>query len=383
MADALNASFVKRFAGGPEIRINLRLPASPGVTVLFGPSGAGKTTVLRCVAGLELPDEGTIEFDGERWVDRQNNQLVPPQSRGVGFVSQDYALFPHLSVAGNIAFGLRALPRGERERRVAEMIALFSLAGLATRLPRELSGGQLQRVALARAAARNPRLLLLDEPLSALDAPSRRQVRTELRQWLRRLGIPALLVTHDRTDAMALGDDLAILCEGRILQHGPVPEVFSRPASVAVAGVVAVETVQPAEVVQIADGLVILSVNGLTLTAVALDLPAGTRDVYACIRAENVILTKPDPAQSSARNRIPAKIQAIIPDGPLLRLELAGAFPLMSLLTKPACEELDLKAGDDVMALVKAPNIHLIPRGNHPSPRSIHLPRPSDGRGPG
>src|SRR5262249_21059483 len=151
------------------------------ITVLFGPSGTGKTTALRCLAGLELPTEGTIEFNGELWLDRSTNRLVPPQARGVGLVSQDYALFPHLTVTGNIGFGLRAFARADRERRVAEMMTLFGLGGLERRLPRELSGGQQQRVALARAAARNPRLLLLDEPLSALDLPARRQVRTELR----------------------------------------------------------------------------------------------------------------------------------------------------------------------------------------------------------
>src|ERR1700722_6113243 len=177
---ALEADFEKRFPAGPTIHGRLRLPAgAPFVTVLFGPSGAGKTTVLRCLAGLERPESGTIRFGDETWFDAEARVCVPPQHRGVGYLFQDYALFPHLTVEGNIAYGLGNVPKAERRNRVGEAVALLRLGGLERRFPRQLSGGEQQRGALAGAGVPHPRLLLLDEPLSALDAPTRESLRRE------------------------------------------------------------------------------------------------------------------------------------------------------------------------------------------------------------
>ena len=367
----LRADFSKKFSGGPVIRADALAISGAGVTVLFGPSGSGKTTILRCLAGLETPDTGEIFFGDETWFQKSGKQkaesgndfVMPPKKRGVGFVPQDYALFPHLTVAGNIAYGLHGRSAVETKSRVAEMLSWLDLDGLNSRLPHELSGGQQQRVALARAVARRPKLLLLDEPLAALDTPTRQRLRGELRKLLRQLGIPTVLVTHDRLEALSLGDDLVVLDEGRIVQRGPVQEVFSRPANLTVAGIVAVETVQPGRVLELKNGLATLLVGSAKLTAVAGDLPAGTTDVFACIRAEDVILSHDEERHSSPRNRLSAVVRAIVSEGPLTRIELDCGFPLIAVLTKQACAEMALKENDAVLALIKAPQIHLVPRG--------------------
>jgi molybdate transport system ATP-binding protein len=363
MSQAITANFTRRFKDGPEIRVeDLRTSDHGGITVLFGASGAGKSTVLRCLAGLERPDQGLVGFDTEIWSDAARDFFVPPQARRIGYVPQEYALFPHLSVERNIAYSLHGLPQGERSERVGEIIRWLELEGLERRLPGELSGGQQQRVALARAVARQPRVLLLDEPLSALDVPTRLRLRGQLRRWLTQRGIPTLLVTHDRTEALALGDDLVVMDAGRIVQHGPVQEVFSRPANLAVAGILAVETVQPGRVLASADGLVTVTVGQQKLVALGVDLPAGVGEVYVCIRAEDVILVKGKAASSSPRNCLSAVVRGLSREGPMLRIDLDCGFPLAALLTKQACAELALAENDPVLALIKAPHIHLIPR---------------------
>jgi len=362
MSGGIHASFVKRFPAGPEILVDsFQTAGKAGVTVLFGPSGAGKTTVLRCLAGLMRPEEGKISFDGQAWSDVARGFFLPVRQRNVGFVPQEYALFPHLSVERNIAYGLNGTGHDESQGRVSEMIKWLGLEGLEKRLPKELSGGQQQRVALARAVARRPNLLLLDEPLAALDAPTRQRLRAELRRLLKEAAIPSVLVTHDRTDALVLGDDLVVMNEGRTLQQGPVPEVFSRPASLAVAGIVAVETVQPGRVLERGD-LVTIAIGEQKLVALGGDLPLETKNVYVCIRAEDVILMKGEPVRSSPRNCLTAIVRGFTPEGPMVRIDLDCSFSLSALLTTQASEELGLKVGESVLALVKAPNVHLIPR---------------------
>jgi molybdate transport system ATP-binding protein len=317
---ALEADFVRRFPNGPAIHGRLSVPAGAGATVLFGPSGSGKTTVLRCLAGLERPDAGTIRFSGETWADSLARVWVPPQLRGAGYLSQDYALFPHLTVGGNVAYGLGDFRRSDRRQRVAEMLTLFGLAGLEGRYPAQLSGGQQQRVALARALARRPRLLLLDEPLSALDAPTRGEVRRELRRLLAGLGVPALVVTHDRLEALALGDAVAVLIQGEVRQCGSVAEVFARPATLEVARAVGVETVEPGVVLQVAGDVAIVEVGRARLKARAPGATPGK--VYVCVRGEDVDLEAAPGGSGEGDNRLGGVVRTLDREGPMVRVGL-------------------------------------------------------------
>ncbi len=235
----LDADFERRFDAGPTIQVALKRPvASYSVTALVGPSGCGKTTVLRCLAGLDVPRSGRISCGDDVWFDGSGRIFQRPQERGIGYLCQEYALFPHLTVEGNIAFGLAQIEKGAARKRIADLVSALQLTGLESRYPHELSGGQQQRVALARTVAPRPRLLLLDEPLSALDTPTRSELRQELRRVLAEWGIPTIVVTHDPAEVVALADEVIVLLEGRVRQYGTVEQVFSHPFDADVARIV-------------------------------------------------------------------------------------------------------------------------------------------------
>jgi molybdate transport system ATP-binding protein len=351
MAGELICDARKRFASGftLDAELRLRLQAAP-VTVLFGPSGSGKTTLLRMIAGLERPDSGILSYDGRAWFDAARGIDLPPQQRRAGFLFQDAALFPHLTVSRNVEFA--ALP--DRARRIMEALDIVDLAA---RRPGALSGGQRQRVALARALAAAPDLLLLDEPLSALDAPTRARLRRELRGLLLAGGVPALVVTHDRMEAMALGDAMAVIIDGRVHQTGTVQEAFRRPADALVAAALGVENVLPARIEGSEAGLLTLRIG----VAVVQCVDGGERGpVLACIRAEDVAIGR-DPAASSARNRLEGRVVAVLPEGALARVELDCGFPLVAVVTAQSAAELHLAPGDAVSAIIKTTSVHLTP----------------------
>jgi molybdate transport system ATP-binding protein len=351
----------RRFKGGAGVRAALELPpgAAP-VTVLFGPSGSGKTTVLRCLAGLDRPDRGFIRFDGETWADSERRLFVSPQLRGVGLLFQDYALFPHLTAAENIGYALRKTGREERDGRVREVARLLKIEDLLGRRPGKMSGGERQRIALARALAPRPRLLLLDEPLSALDAPTREDLRGELRALLERSGIPSIVVTHDRVEALALGDRMAVLAEGSVRQVGEVHEVFSAPADLVVARVVGTENVAPARVLERRDGLALIEVGRARLWVLDPGHLAG--EAYACVRAEDVVLEPEPVASTSARNELASTVTAVTHEGPLVRVALDCGFPLVALVTRDSAARMGLAPGRRVAALVKATAVRVVPR---------------------
>jgi molybdate transport system ATP-binding protein len=290
-----------------EVRLVKRLPgftldvgwtADGGVAALFGPSGAGKSLTLQCMAGLLRPDAGRIVVDGRVLFDAAAGTDVPPQARRVGYVFQGYALFPHLTVADNVGFGLRDRPHVERARRVAEVIARLGLAGLDRRYPGELSGGQRQRVALGRALAIDPALLLLDEPLSALDAPLRRTLRDELRAVLTEWGAAAVVVTHDFPEAYRLGDRIVVYEGGRVVQAAPRTELLWQPASEAVARIMGIPNVLHGTVVKATPDRIQLRWRGQILEAVNSPtrsyLPPPEAPIAFFIRPEYVRLVRKD-----------------------------------------------------------------------------------------
>jgi molybdate transport system ATP-binding protein len=356
----LIADIQKKFGSGAHVKASIHIEPGSTVTILFGPSGAGKTTVLRCIAGLERLTAGRVVFKNQVWSDAGGGTHVPPQHRSIGYLFQDYALFPHLTACDNIAFGIQRLPEQERKRRIALSAASLQVEDLMDRWPAELSGGQQQRVALARALVREPQLLLLDEPLSALDGPTRDHVRGELGRTLRRLSIPAILVTHDWVDALSLGDQLVVMSKGEVLQTGEPQDVFAKPTHPEVASAVGIETVATGRVKERRGDVVVLSVGNAELFAI--DPQDGYSDYFVCIRGENITLETGHAGQSSARNHMKGAVTAITPSGSLLKVSVDIGFEAVALVTRQAVMDMALRPGAEVFAVFKAPAVHLIPR---------------------
>jgi molybdate transport system ATP-binding protein len=284
----------------PGFTLDVAWAAGDEVVTLFGPSGAGKSLTLQCLAGLTRPDSARVMVNGRVFDDTAAGVRLSPQARHLGYVFQGYALFPHLTVAENVAFGLRGRPAAEARRRTTEVLAQLGLEDLATRDPRALSGGQQQRVALGRAIAPDPAVLLLDEPLSALDAPLRRQLRGELRSLIVGLRRTVVLVTHDLTEAYQLGDRLVLYESGQVVQAGPKAEVLGRPGSEAVARLIGLRNVVRGKVVKSAADRIEIAWRGHTVEAVnsptaPFVAPPGT-SVAFMVRPEHVRLIRKDRA---------------------------------------------------------------------------------------
>jgi molybdate transport system ATP-binding protein len=332
------------------------------LTVIFGPSGSGKTSLLLLVAGLRRTRSAFIQLGDQVLTDESRGVFVPARQRGIGYVPQDLALFPHLSVRQNLLYGHTPGRGAGRLFTFEHMVEVLEIQPLLERGVAELSGGEKQRVALARSLLASPRLLLLDEPLASLDLKLKLRIIPYLARIRDEFQIPMLYVTHDRFETLALADEMIVLVNGKVAQTGSVQEVFSRPASLSVADLLTVETVQPGRIAGVADGLVTVSVGPVTLTAMEPNLPANAVEVYVCIRAEDVILLPGGDTASSARNHLSATVQSVTSEGPLMRVELDCGFPLTAFLTKQSCAEMSLNPGRRVVALVKAPHVHLISR---------------------
>jgi molybdate transport system ATP-binding protein len=305
VSERLEVRVVKRL---PAFTLDVAWTAGAGVAVLFGPAGAGKTLTLQCLAGLLRPDAGRVVVDGRVLFDSAAAVDVRPQARRVGYVFQGYALFPHLSVADNVGFGLRDRPRAERAARTAEVLERLGVADLAARSPRELSGGQRQRVALGRALATDPALLLLDEPLSALDAPLRRVLRDELRAILRDWRTAAVVVTHDFTEAYRLADRIVVYDAGRVVQSAPRSQLLWQPASESVARIMGIRNVLHGTVVKATPDRIQLRWRGQLLEAVNSPsrsyLPPPDSPIAFFVRPEYVRLIRKDRGPADQRHHM-------------------------------------------------------------------------------
>jgi molybdate transport system ATP-binding protein len=321
--------------------LELALAARAETFALVGPSGAGKTTVLRAIAGLVRPSRGRITLDGRVWFDGRVH--VPPEERSVGYVFQDYALFPHLSVERNVTFGGAA----------GDLLERFGIARLAKARPDDLSGGERQRVALARALAREPRVLLLDEPLAALDVHTKAHVRAELREHLRAAGLPTVVVTHDFEDAAALADRIGVLVDGRLVQEGTAAELVAAPSSPFVAAFTGANLLrgfaQPTQ-----DGL----------TEVTLESGERVLSTDAAEGAVGIVLYPWDVSLARAvvpdsmQNHVRGRVASVVAVGNRVRVRVG---PLVAEVTPRSAEQLELREGEPVVASFKATGARLVP----------------------
>lgn len=335
--------------------------------VLFGPSGSGKSLTLQVIAGTLQADRGRVNIDGQPVYDSSRSLLLPPQARRIGYVPQQYALFPHLTVEKNISFGIAKLPRQERTQRVNEMLDLFGLYGLAHRRPNELSGGQQQRVALARALAIHPRLLLLDEPFAALDTPLRASLRQEVLQLAERLNLTILLVSHDLTDAFTLGQHVIVYEGGRVIQQGAREDVFFRPANRRVAELVGTRNFLPAIVEKREEDTLWVCWGGRQIAAPPAQFAAGT-SVYLCIRPTQILIVRPDQLTRHARDNIlPGVIvnQTMQAETYTLQVRMQeGVEPAEVEILLPAYvyHRLSLDRGKEIFVALRQQDLHVFPQ---------------------
>jgi molybdate transport system ATP-binding protein len=343
--------------GGTEL--DVALEAREGECLaLAGPSGAGKTSILRVAAGLLKPGRGRVACGDETWLDTERGVDVAPERRSCGYVFQDYALFPHLSALQNVAYPLHGLPRAERRERARELLERFGVERVADSRPATLSGGERQRVALARALARRPRALLLDEPLSALDARTRASAARELGAVLRAAEAPALLVTHDFAEAAQLGDRVGVVDAGRVVQQGTPSALAAAPVSAFVAdftgAVVLTGRARPSD-----DGLTLVELDGGgTVTSVDQGEGPVAVSVYPW---ELALEPAEEEAHGSARNRLPADVISLTTLGNRVRVGLAASQPLAAEVTKASADLLALRPGSRVTVAWKAAATRLIP----------------------
>jgi len=331
----------------PGFTLDIELHAEPGeVVALLGPNGAGKTTALRALAGLIPIDDGRIMLDGRRLDEPAGGAFTPPEHRRIGVVFQDYLLFPHLSALENVAFGprCRGVPRHTARAGAQAWLDRVGLAEHARKRPRQLSGGQAQRVALARALATDPYLLLLDEPLAALDARTRLDTRVDLRRHLAAHPGATVLVTHDPLDALMLADRLVIIEDGRVVQTGDAAAITTQPRTDYVARLVGLNLYRGT-----ADGTAVRLPGDFTLTTATTQ----QGDVFVAFPPSAVALYPARPA-GSPRNTWPAVVAAVARHGDNLRIELTGPITVAADVTPAAAVELDLTPGREIWATLKA-----------------------------
>ena len=340
--------------------LDVEFGAPPGVTILFGASGSGKTQTLLSVAGLTRPEEGLITIDGETLFDSSRAYSLPVSRRRVGYVFQSLALFPHMTAQANVEFAAQNLQRRERRERARELLERFGVEHTAARRPREISGGEAQRVALARALASEPRMLLLDEPLSALDEPVKLSIMSDLREMNKRLRLPILYVTHSRDEALALGERALVFERGRIVAEGEPYEVFGSPASLGVARLAGVENIFEGVVKsrnEPAGTMVIRLLNTEGVASYNIEVPLGRAAVGSrvtiAVRSGDVLLAAEEPRGLSARNVLRGRVASIErrSSETLVRVECGVVWA--ASVTRQSLEELSIETGRTIWLAFK------------------------------
>ncbi len=335
--------------------INLNV-SSGEFFVILGPSGAGKSVLLDLIAGFILPRRGRVLLDNV------DVTYLPTEKRHLGYMFQSNALFPNMNVYENVKFGLRYAGLPNHQRRTEDMMDLVGISKLRDRTPRTLSGGEQQRVALARSLIVEPRILLLDEPLSALDTRSRDVLREELRDVVNQFEITALFVTHDQTEARLLADRLGVMCEGQLIQTGSVRQVFDKPKDSRVATFLGMENIFEGTVVSQEGGIIVADIGNATIEAVA-DNRKGER-ILLGIRPENITLMR-EQTVSSARNTFNGTIRQVLDFGPINKVIVDCGFTLSAYVTNTSTETLGLEKGIEVGVAFKAVGVYVISKERH------------------
>jgi len=354
----------KRFhGGGRNFALDVEFSAPAGISILFGASGAGKTTLLDCIAGLTSPDSGSVVVGDKALFDRAHSIDIPVSQRGVGYVFQDLALFPHLTAAQNVAYGLGHLTKADRQSRSAAILRSFGIESLAQRKPAEISGGEKQRVALARALVTDPRILLLDEPLAGLDAPTKSMILDDLRAWNEAHGIHILYVTHSREEVFALGERVFVLEDGHIVAQGTPHEVMSAPRQETVAQLAGFENVFGAVVVAVHEnrGTMTCLLEGGTveIETPLLRAPVGSK-VRVGIRAGDILLATVEPRGLSARNILPGRVTSLVQRDVIVVAKVDCGVEAEVHLTLAARDSLQLGPDRQVWIVVKTHSCHLM-----------------------
>lgn len=362
-APALSASFQKSHAREGAFTLEVHFSAPAGFTIVFGASGAGKTTLLDCIAGLATPETGSIRIGTRVLFDALAGTNVAVPARKVGYVFQDLALFPHMTVEENIAYGLHQLDRQEREQRVAAILDVFRIRDLRVRRPREVSGGERQRVALARSLVTDPCILLLDEPLAALDSPTKGLILDDLRRWNDEHRIPILYVTHSREEVFALGERVLVLDRGRVLAQGTPHDVMNAPRQETIAQLAGFENIFDAVVSAAHENRGTMTCH-LAGSNVELETPLvrtgeGSR-MRIGIRAGDILLATQRLEGLSARNILPGKVVSVVRRDVLIVARVAIGVEMEVHLTLAARDALQLAEGREVWLIVKTHSCHLM-----------------------
>jgi molybdate transport system ATP-binding protein len=351
-------------SGSTPFLLDVSIAVPPGITILFGSSGAGKSTVLDCIAGLARPKIGRISVGEEVLFDSQSAVNVPPQARRIAYVFQTLALFPHMSAEENVAYGLDALSKQQRAERVEEILQAFRVETLRNRKPAEISGGERQRIALARSLVTQPRVLLLDEPLTGLDAELKAAIVDDLRVWNAARGIPILYVTHTREEVDALGERVIAMDRGRVVGQGSPMDVLEAPRHKKLAQAAGFENLLNGTVVELreADGVMRVRLNeGRCEIEVPLGYAAAGDRVSIAVRAGDILLATSHPENLSARNVIEGRIVALEMHGTLVRARVnCGGVEFVVHVTPGAARTLELAEGVRVWLVLKTHSCHLV-----------------------